>query len=113
MTLYKVRELSEKLVSDTQNITVHGRVHDKRVLASVMFIILRDNIHTIQCVFSKKTSKDLFLQFSEIPQESYVLVSGKLSKLPNEVKKIEYTSHKDYEFRIESMTTVSSSTKNL
>src|SRR5207253_5001163 len=35
------------------------------------------------------------------------------SKLPNEVKKIEYTSHKDYEFRIESMTTVSSSTKNL
>ena len=66
--LYKVRELSEDLVSENHSITIHGRIHSVRSLASVIFFVLRDQVFTIQCVLSKKnvTSKEQFINIQEL-----------------------------------------------
>lgn len=113
LELYKVKELSDALVSTERSISICGRIHDMRTLGSMMFIIVRDQIYSIQCVYTKKSSVEKFKQFSAIPKESFVIITGFLSKLPVEVKRIEYTSHKDFEFRIESIVVTSTSTRTL
>ena len=53
--VYKINEISESLINS--NIEIHGRVHNIRALPKVCFIILRDQIQSIQCVISKPKQK--------------------------------------------------------
>ena len=90
-------------------IKTYGRLHKIRATGSVCFLILRDQIHSIQCLVHKKTDPDRFRQYCKMVPESFVVVTGIVSRLPDEVKRVEYTSHKDFEMKISHVEVVSES----
>lgn len=120
--IYKINEIDESLIG--LNIEIHGRVHNIRALQKVCFIILRDQINSIQCVISKPKQKkeiqiatdinsetdpeiELFNKCSGLKTEAYVKIGGVIIKLPENVKQVNFTSHKNFEFKITSVELIS------
>lgn len=85
-----------------QPICIFGRVNGIRQTSPKMgFVVLRDNINTIQCVSGTKFTEG-FDKLMGLPVESYVHVYGKLSKLPDNIEKIRSCSVCDYEMVVSS-----------
>ncbi len=84
------------------SIQIMGRVSGIRHTSpKIGFVIIRDNINTIQCVAGLKFTKE-FESLMKLPIETFVSLSGKLSKLPDNVDKIKSCSITDFEFQVES-----------
>jgi aspartyl-tRNA synthetase len=102
--------MSEDYIVDTNlyNITtslgemfrVCGRVHNIRDIGKVCFVILRDRLRTLQCVMIPKKNPELYSKIQTLTKESFVVVIGKLSKLPPKVARVESCFYKDFELNI-------------
>lgn len=118
--IYRINEIDESLIGS--NIEIHGRIHNIRALPKVCFIILRDQIHSIQCVISKPKQKKevqidtnigpdpeiaLFDKCTGLKTEAYVKIGGVIIQLPGNVKQVNFTSHKNFEFKITSIELIS------
>ncbi|AYV78216.1 MAG: aspartyl-tRNA synthetase [Edafosvirus sp.] len=86
-----------------------GRLHDIRKQGSVCFIVLRYQYKTIQCVAFKKnfSNPDSFKDLCSLSPESFIHLSGTISKLPPTIKQIESTYYKHFELKIDSYELIS------
>jgi aspartyl-tRNA synthetase len=101
-----LEKLDEKLVG--AKISLFGRVHNSRNKGKFCFVVLRKNIHTIQCVGIKKTlSEQEFKNLTSITNESVVDICGTLTKIPEKVGKVESCSYANFEVSIEKFTVIS------
>jgi len=84
-----------------KEITVFGRVDTIRTAGQMCFIILRNKLRTLQCMIHKKIINNnvLFKEITKIPKESFIEIIGILSKLPDEVQKVESCFYKDFELQ--------------
>lgn len=82
--------------------SIRARLHNARAKGNAAFVVLRDQINTLQaCGFVNQTpnfTKDFVKFINQIPKESIVDVSGSLQE-----SKVESCSITDYEFHIESL----------
>lgn len=92
-------------------IMLAGRIHNKREQKKVSFITLRKNIHTIQCVLTKKSLGEKYGEILEIPNESYVYFYGVLNKLPDTIDKIKSCSYDSFELFVDNFKLISKSAK--
>ncbi len=100
ITCIPLNKIKQELVG--QSIQIMGRVNAIRQTSpKIGFVIIRDNINTIQCVGGLKFSKE-FESLMKLPVESFISLNGKLSKLPDNVDKIKSCSITDFEFQVES-----------
>lgn len=91
-----------------KEILIYGRVHNiRKVSKNMCFIVMRNGIHTLQCVGLKKDLKDSFDLLVTTPTESYIHIIGTLSKLPDSVPKILSCFYQDFELRISSFEIIS------
>jgi aspartyl-tRNA synthetase len=96
----QIRNLDDKYLDS--EITIYGRINNiRKVGAKTGFIILRDQLETIQCVCGLKFT-DSFENLIKLPSESYVYLTGKLAKLPDNVEKIKSCTITNFEFIISS-----------
>lgn len=82
-----------------KEVTIRARVHNARVKGNLAFLVLRQNIETLQAVAfkSEETPKDMLKFMGGVPNESIVDVYGLLKTVPKEVKKC---SIKKFELQI-------------
>lgn len=106
MSLLNLKDISENDIN--KEIYVYGRIHKIRPMNNKCFIILRDQIWSIQCIITK--SNPDFKKICKITAESYIKAKGIISKLPENVKCIEYTSHKNFEINLSDIEIISKST---
>ena len=99
--MIELKNISESFMD--KNIVVCGRINKIRSTGKILFVILRDQIYSIQCVCAKNDS------FKKIPPESFVMVSGKLTKLPEHVPSVISTYHKRFEIRLSDIEIISES----
>ena len=102
-------KITEEYVNNL--ITVYGRIHNIRKSgAKLVFIILRDRLTTLQCVCFKKTmNNDQFDSIAKLSAESLVLITGKLSKLPDCTSLIKSCTYQNFELQVTSYQMVSNS----
>jgi nondiscriminating aspartyl-tRNA synthetase len=98
-------KLSDKYVNIS--LTISGRIHTIRKGGPLCFLILRDRLHTLQCIGFKKTLGSQFTSLLALKPESYIHLTGKLTMLPAEVQKVESCSYKNFEFTIDSFEVIS------
>lgn len=74
-------KLSEiKYPTDVTRVTIYGRIHNIRLLSKNCFLVLRQNVETIQAIASiDEPNKDFF---SSIKMESLVQITGTLKEIP-------------------------------
>ncbi len=95
-----LNKITQELVG--QSIQIMGRVNAIRQTSpKIGFVIIRENVNTIQCVTGIKFTKE-FQNFMKLPIETFISLTGKLSKLPDNVEKIKSCSITDFEFQVES-----------
>merc|ERR1712032_484014 len=88
-TKRKWTHLSEIGSSGGKDVLVRGRVHGLRVVSKkLIFVNLRQGIHTVQCVLSEgKNTPRAMLNFTKaIPTESIVDLTGKVKKTADPVQ---------------------------
>jgi len=106
-----LKELSEHCLG--KQIRTYGRVHKIRPIGKRCFIILRDQIYSIQCVVNKDNNMENFKMYTKIPLESFIQVTGIISQLPPEVNRVESTWYKDFEMNISHIEIISKSAEDL
>ncbi|XP_002965575.2 aspartate--tRNA ligase 1, cytoplasmic [Selaginella moellendorffii] len=81
----EISELGTDLEGST--VLVRGRVHSKRAKGKMAFLVLRETIHTVQCVVSMENvgSKQFVKYASLLSKESVVDVTGNVSNPRNPV----------------------------
>lgn len=95
-------------------IILDGRIHNIRNKKNVGFIILRNGIYSIQCVIIKDLlGEEKYQELRNIPNESYIVLYGKINKLPENVPKIQSCSYGDFEFVVNNFKLVGKSYKRL
>ena len=100
-------KLNESFVDN--KIGIQGRVHNSRNKGKFCFIVLRENIHTLQCVAIKKTiSDEEFKKLTTLTNESVINVRGTLKKIPEKVGGIKSCSYHNFELAIEEFELISS-----
>ncbi|AYV83564.1 MAG: aspartate--tRNA ligase, cytoplasmic [Hyperionvirus sp.] len=77
-------------------VRIYGRVHRIRATGKICFIVLRDQIYSVQCVVRGEKFKGV----KKILPETLVVVTGEVVKLPDHVKSVESTSHKRFEIDV-------------
>lgn len=106
MPIYDIKELTKSL-RKFEDIGVHGRVHRVRTTGKVCFILLRDQIYSVQCViFKSKTDaqiNELFDRCTQLKPESYIILRGVIRALPDNQPKINSAYHDSFEFNITDM----------
>jgi nondiscriminating aspartyl-tRNA synthetase len=93
-----------------KEICTYGRVHKIRALGKRCFIILRDQIWSIQCVMCKGKDTVQFKSACKVAPESFIRVTGTLSRLPEQVSRVEYTYYKNFELKVSNIELISKST---
>ncbi len=82
--LVKIGDVNDKI--DGNEVTIRGFLQDTRALAKVSFLIIRDFTGIIQAVIKKdNTEHDKFKEWSSIPRESVIEISGTV-KVSSEAK---------------------------
>lgn len=107
----KIADFNDSLINTIVETT--GRVHKIRQTGNICFMILRDGIHSIQTLTMKKTNKTTFDTVIKQNLESYVKVTGILTKIPDNYDEIKFTSHKRFELIINAIETISNATETL
>jgi aspartyl/asparaginyl-tRNA synthetase len=100
-TFVNLGELTANL--ENQIIRTKGRLHVFRKQGSIFFLVLRHQLHTLQCVIFKN-NKVLGLELAKLSPESYLEITGKLVRTPTPINS---TSIKDVEIHVESYTVIS------
>lgn len=101
-------ELSDEYIGNL--ISIAGRIHNIRDQKKVGFLILRKNVHNLQCILVKNIIGDIkYKELSSLPCESYIQLYGKLNKIPNNIQKIKSCSYQDFEFMIDNYKLISKS----
>lgn len=105
---YQFVNLKELANHKEKKIWVSGRIHNIRRQCNLCFVIIRNQLSTLQVVVHKKnpTIEETFKEFVSLPKESVVDIRGTLvaTKFP-----IEFTSYKDVELVADYWTLVSKS----
>lgn len=93
----------------SQAISIYGRVHNVRKSSSNMgFLILRNQITTLQCLcFKKVVGQEKFDTLVKLQKETLVLLKGKITNLPENQPLIKSCSYQTFEFSIDDFTVVS------
>jgi asparaginyl-tRNA synthetase len=66
---------------DGQDVTLHGWLHGRRSSGKLHFLQVRDGTGTIQCVvFKGNVTPEVFTEADHLPQESSVIVTGKVKQ---------------------------------
>ena len=94
-------------------ITICGRVDNIRKNGSICFVILRDRCYTLQSVGFKKEIKDTFYSLLNLKNETYIHLSGSLTKLPSNIAQIESCYYKNFEFKIDGIQIISRPVEDL
>ena len=114
-----MNQLNLKNISDDcldKEIHTYGRVHKIRSIGKRCFLILRDQIWSIQCTFNRGDSDNERKQYKDIckiPPESFIKVKGTISRLPENIAKVQSTYYKNFEMKISSIEMISRSVENL
>lgn len=105
---YNLKDISNQCID--QEICTNGRIHKIRACSKRCFIILRDQIWSIQCVFNRNNEeKEEFKKICKIPCESFVVIKGIIKRLPENVPIIKNTYHKNFELYISNIQVISKS----
>lgn len=100
VTCIPLNKITQELVG--QSIQIMGRVNAIRQTSpKIGFVIIRENINTVQCVSGLKFTKE-FDSLMKLPVESFISLNGKFLKLPDNVDKIKSCSITDFEFQVDS-----------
>lgn len=105
--LTEINKLNESLKD--QSFWIRGRVHTSRAKGKQVFLVLRQQIYTIQCIaFLGKcaVTKEMIKYISQTPRESIVDIKGKVKSVP---APIEACTQKNIELDIEEFFIVSQS----
>jgi aspartyl-tRNA synthetase len=111
---YSLKEISEECLD--KEIYTYGRVHKIRALGKRCFVILRDQIWSIQCIMNRGDNEDARIQFKNVCKiipESFVRIRGTISTLPENVPKVKYTYYQNFEMKIVDIEVISKSTSEL
>lgn len=106
----QITQLSNLLdVEIGKQICVYARIHSTRQAnKSLVFIILRDGYHTLQCVCLKKNiESQQFCDIANLSNETIVVLTGKLSQLPDDQPIIKYCYYQNFEFIVNNIQIVS------
>lgn len=97
---------------DGKEIVVRARIHNSRVKGNAAFLVLRQNMNTLQAVAFKsdQTPKPMLKFMGGVVNESIVDIYGKLTATQNEIKKC---SIKNYELQIQKFFVVNRSHNQL
>lgn len=105
--LTEIHKLNESFKD--QSFWIRGRIHTSRAKGKQLFLVLRQQIYTIQCIaFLGKNSvtKEMIKYISQTPRESIVDIKGKVKSVP---APIEACTQKNIELDIEEFYIVSQS----
>ena len=105
--LIDVNKLDESLKD--QSFWIRGRVHTVRAKGKQCFLVIRQQIYTIQCIAflgNNTVTKEMIKYISQTPKESIVDVKGKVKQVP---KPIESCTQQSIELDIEAFFIVSQS----
>ena len=107
LTIFQIQNGHNESNSDI--ISIYARIANVRKINSKMcFVILRQKMETIQCICLKKTVGDeLFGIISSIASETIVIMSGRLSTLPESVPLIKSCTCQKHELHISSCKIIS------
>ena len=104
---FDIKQLTQENIG--QNIYLRGRIHKIKLTGKMCFLILRYQLHTLQCIaFKKNTGEDNFKKFKNLTIESIVDIYGRLQESP---VKIKATSYHSFEMEISDINVVSLSNK--
>jgi aspartyl-tRNA synthetase len=105
-----LHNLNESILNT--NIRISGRVHNVRKTGAICFIILRDQLRSLQAVTTKKNiGPERFKDLYSIQNESFVELYGQLTQLPDTIARVESTYYKNFEFKISDFKVISNSHK--
>lgn len=111
MTEYKFVDLSSLTKENVNNnIFTTGRVHNIRITSKVCFLILRKQIHTLQCIaFKKNLGEEKYNLLKSITSESYIELCGKLIQVPERIGGVKSCSYPDFEMEMSEIKLISKS----
>lgn len=93
-----------------KKIMISGRIHNIRNQKKIVFIVLRKQINTIQCIGIKKNLVgDKFNKLFGMSNESYVNLFGVINKLPENIPRIKSCSYDSFELLIDNFELISES----
>lgn len=94
-----------------KNILLQGRIHNCKAKGKLIFVNLRDNIHSIQCVFSlNNMEKNSFNYLKGLKKESIIEVKGRLIE---SYSNIESATISNYEVQADNYNIISESYSHL
>ena len=105
--LTEINKLNESLKD--QSFWIRGRVHTSRAKGKQVFLVIRQQIYTIQCIAflgKNAVTKEMIKYISQTPRESIVDVKGKVKSVP---APIEACTQKHIELDVEEFFIVSQS----
>lgn len=105
-----LKEISDDCLD--KEIYTFGRIHKIRGMGKRCFVILRDQIWSIQCVANRgedENEKKKFKEICKMVPESFIRVKGTISKLPDNIARVEYTYYKNFEMRVIDIEVISKS----
>ena len=83
MNKYRTHNCSElSAKNDGENVVLSGWIHKKRDHGNLLFLDLRDNFGTTQCIIEK--DKPFFNELEKIQLESVIKINGKVNKRTTE-----------------------------
>lgn len=103
-SLVPVKSIDEPLADSS--VWIRGRIHTSRSKGKQCFFVLRQQIHTIQCILfvSDVIDKEMIKFVAGIPKESIVDVEGTVKKVP---KPVESCTQKNVEISVQRIRVVS------
>lgn len=95
LDLYQLAS-KEKELKNEMPICLRARIQESRITGRRTFFILRDGVHTIQCVLSKKefeTRMPAYDTLSKVQHETCVEIEGTLNETPFDIKSCSFKRH--------------------